>query len=31
VITIEMLRTTRRMWLINSVRKWMDVDILRED
>jgi para-aminobenzoate synthetase / 4-amino-4-deoxychorismate lyase len=28
VITIEMLRAARRMWLINSVRKWMDVQIL---
>jgi para-aminobenzoate synthetase / 4-amino-4-deoxychorismate lyase len=25
VITIEMWRTARRRWLINSVRKWMDV------
>jgi para-aminobenzoate synthetase / 4-amino-4-deoxychorismate lyase len=28
VITIEMLRAARRMWLINSVRKWMDVVLI---
>jgi para-aminobenzoate synthetase/4-amino-4-deoxychorismate lyase len=28
VITIEMLRLTRRVWLINSVRKWMDVALI---
>jgi para-aminobenzoate synthetase / 4-amino-4-deoxychorismate lyase len=28
VITIEMLRTARRRWLLNSVRKWMDALLL---
>jgi len=28
VITIEMLRAAPRMWLINSVRKWMDVTLI---
>jgi para-aminobenzoate synthetase/4-amino-4-deoxychorismate lyase len=30
VISIEMLRAAREMWLINSVRKWMVVQILPE-
>jgi para-aminobenzoate synthetase/4-amino-4-deoxychorismate lyase len=30
VISIEMLRSARRIYLINSVRKWMDVQILPE-
>jgi para-aminobenzoate synthetase/4-amino-4-deoxychorismate lyase len=30
VLTIEMLRTAQRMWLINSVRKWMDVVLIDE-
>jgi para-aminobenzoate synthetase/4-amino-4-deoxychorismate lyase len=28
VITIEMARTAQRIWLINSVRKWMDVTLI---
>jgi para-aminobenzoate synthetase/4-amino-4-deoxychorismate lyase len=28
VIPIELWRTARRMWLINSVRKWMDVAVI---
>ncbi len=30
VITIEMLRAARRLYLINSVRQWMDVHLLPE-
>jgi para-aminobenzoate synthetase / 4-amino-4-deoxychorismate lyase len=29
VISIEMWRTARRLWLINSVRKWMDVQLIK--
>jgi para-aminobenzoate synthetase/4-amino-4-deoxychorismate lyase len=28
VITIDRLRTAQRLWLINSVRKWMDVVLI---
>jgi len=28
VISIEMLRRAARVWLINSVRKWMDVELI---
>ena len=28
VITIDLLRMTKRMWLINSVRKWMDAVLI---
>jgi para-aminobenzoate synthetase/4-amino-4-deoxychorismate lyase len=31
VIPIELWRAARRMWLINSVRKWMEARILPED